>query len=276
MMMMMMMFTRANKFEHPSYITDGTVAMSCCLLLFVIPSSPPTCCYYYWVGSSGSDRGPVDDSSCQSLSERVSQQAGDCSDEEVKEDFRPAAVDSPDSNVMRESSTNQQLSSAPTSTCDEYILDWSDVQSINWNIIFLLGGAFALSSAFQESGEISIASEREDAHMQLTSTPCSARYEVIHILPSHVGFHHCSAYTGLSSLLAEKITHDGPPSLTIMIAAACAASTTVTNVMSNVAASGILISALSCTGPAHGVHPLYVLAPVAMASSYAFLLPIGE
>jgi len=49
----------------------------------------------------------------------------------------------------------------------------------------------------------------------------------------------------------------------------------VTNVMSNVAASGILVSALSCTGPAHGVHPLFVLAPVAMASSYAFLLPIG-
>ena len=45
---------------------------------------------------------------------------------------------------------------------------------------------------------------------------------------------------------------------------------------SNVAASGILVSALSCTGPAHGVHPLFVLAPVAMASSYAFLLPIGD
>jgi len=60
-----------------------------------------------------------------------------------------------------------------------------------------------------------------------------------------------------------------------MIAAACAAATMVTNVMSNVAASGILVSALSCTGPAHGVHPLFVLAPVAMASSYAFLLPIG-
>jgi di/tricarboxylate transporter len=61
-----------------------------------------------------------------------------------------------------------------------------------------------------------------------------------------------------------------------MIAAACAAATSVTNVMANVAASGILVSALSCTGPAHGVHPLFVLAPVAMASSYAFLLPIGD
>jgi len=66
----------------------------------------------------------------------------------VKEDCELSTVDSPDSPAVCESttSTNQLLqSSGPY--CDEYILDWTDVQRINWNIIFLLGGAFALSSA---------------------------------------------------------------------------------------------------------------------------------
>ena len=141
---------RANKFEHPSYITDGTVAMCCCLMLFVIPSSPPTCCC--WVGGSSSDRGQGGDR-FQTLSVHVPQQANDYSVEEVKEDCELSTADSPDSPAVCESttSTNQLLqSSGPY--CDEYILDWTDVQRINCNIIFLLGGAFALSSAFQESG----------------------------------------------------------------------------------------------------------------------------
>lgn len=148
-------------FEHPSYITDGTVAMCCCLLLFVIPSSPPTCCCCCWVGGSALDRGQVDDCSCQTLSERVPPQVDDyCSGEEVKgEDCEPFTADSPDSHAVCESTTNHHhhhLSPSPSLDCDEYILDWTDVQRLNWNILFLLGGAFALSSAFQESGNLDL------------------------------------------------------------------------------------------------------------------------
>ena len=79
----------------------------------------------------------------------VPQQANDYSVEEVKEDCELSTVDSPDSPAVCESttSTNQRLqSSGPY--CDEYILDWTDVQRISRNIIFLLGGAFAFESTF--------------------------------------------------------------------------------------------------------------------------------
>jgi len=140
--MIMLFDYRANKFEHPSYITDGTVAMCCCLMLFVIPSSLPTCCY---ISGIGSDRGQVDDR-CQHPSDQHTEV---CSgEEEVKLECEPSAEDTSDSDAVCESPSR----AANQSSDDNYILDWSDVQRINWNIIFLLGGAFALSAAFQESG----------------------------------------------------------------------------------------------------------------------------
>lgn len=45
--------------------------------------------------------------------------------------------------------------------------------------------------------------------------------------------------------------------------------------MSNVAAANIIFPALACVGPAEQIAPLYVLTPVAIAASLAFLFPIG-
>lgn len=43
---------------------------------------------------------------------------------------------------------------------DTFILTWVALQMLNWDIIFLLGGGFALSKGFQESGLSRLITER--------------------------------------------------------------------------------------------------------------------
>ena len=79
----------------------------------------------------------------------------------------------------------------------------------------------------------------------------------------------------MSEWISQLITNEGPDSITALIATASIAACGATNVISNVAAANILIPALACVGPEENYAPLYVLAPVVMSFSMAFLFPIG-
>ncbi len=49
----------------------------------------------------------------------------------------------------------------------------------------------------------------------------------------------------------------------------------MTNIMSNVAAANMFLPALACVAPLHGQSPVFVLAPIALSTSAAFLFPIS-
>ena len=69
-------------------------------------------------------------------------------------------------NMNHYSAYNNNTDIIPTSfdyrppPADKFILTWIALQMINWDIIFLLGGGFALSKGFQESGLSRIITER--------------------------------------------------------------------------------------------------------------------
>lgn len=84
-----------------------------------------------------------------------------------------------------------------------------------------------------------------------------------------------SQESGLSEWLAHLLTAKGSTSLTGLTIAASIAACGVTNVMSNIATANILLPALACVGPKHGLSSLAVMAPVALCISLALLFPIG-
>lgn len=108
--------------SNGSYATDGTVAMAACLFLLLAPAEPPFefCC---------------------------------CKDQNHNQQVQNDQY----SNLNSDSLTDIEEKSDDVShkihgrTTDGYkpILPWTAVQTLNWDIIFLLGGGFALSEGFQ-------------------------------------------------------------------------------------------------------------------------------
>ena len=133
------------------------------------------------------------------------------------------------------------------------LLTWDTVGRVNWEVIFLIGGGFALSKGFEVG-------------LGLGLLQRSARS--LTLLPP---VQECGAL----SMISDRIIHSGVTSLVTMTVIVCLIATVMTNLISNVAAANILLPILACAGPRHGHPAIVVLAPVAICTSLAFLLPVG-
>jgi len=81
--------------------------------------------------------------------------------------------------------------------------------------------------------------------------------------------------SGLTKLIAQKlIIFRGSPTI-IVIFAVCTAVTFVTEVCSNMATISIFLPILASFSLALEIHPLYLLIPATICSSYAFMFPIS-
>nr|XP_042900396.1 solute carrier family 13 member 5-like [Parasteatoda tepidariorum] len=112
------------------------------------------------------------------------------------------------------------------------ILKWKKVQrNIQWEILLIIGGGFALADAAQKSG---------------LSTVVQNHMTSLRVLPS-----------GLIVLIVCLIT------------------TTMTEFLTNITTNIILFPIISLMASAMRMNPLYVLLPLTVTSSFAFMLPVG-
>lgn len=130
----------SRSFAAPGMISDGTVAVFCCLVLFVVPDSKERC----------SD---VAARLCRATSSSEAQNYSTLQvDGKDVDDITPRNV-APDGSEA-DGKHNSPVSAQRKSRVDFVggILSWNAVQKINWDVVFLLGGGFALSNGFLESG----------------------------------------------------------------------------------------------------------------------------
>eukprot|EP00607_Mallomonas_marina_P010202 CAMPEP_0182422324 /NCGR_PEP_ID=MMETSP1167-20130531/7982_1 /TAXON_ID=2988 /ORGANISM="Mallomonas Sp, Strain CCMP3275" /LENGTH=713 /DNA_ID=CAMNT_0024600291 /DNA_START=313 /DNA_END=2450 /DNA_ORIENTATION=+ len=111
----------ARLLSKPTYATDGTVAMLCSLVLFITPMDPLILWHDLW--------------STTVTGELV-----------CTERRRQTSRRSVPNSICKEPETGAGIGYVHT------ILNWSSIEKINWDVVFLLGGGFALSEAFQTSG----------------------------------------------------------------------------------------------------------------------------
>ena len=111
--------------EITDYATDGTVAIGACLFLLIAPDRPPKClCFQSAKSGNESESGETELVSTSQDTPAVAHggHGGHGEDDNAKKSkYKP-------------------------------VLAWTAVTSLNWDIIFLLGGGFALSNGFDESG----------------------------------------------------------------------------------------------------------------------------
>jgi hypothetical protein len=103
------------------YATDGTVAIGACLFLLIAPDRPPKCLCFQQ--SKFGNESETSETELVSASQDTSAHGGHGGEDDnaKKTKYKP-------------------------------VLAWGAVTSLNWDIIFLLGGGFALSNGFDESG----------------------------------------------------------------------------------------------------------------------------
>jgi hypothetical protein len=140
-------------FIDPNFITDGTVAMGCAIFLLCFPATPPAFILdlfrtfllkinYYSLDhqalNSQTNHSTHNDDGVE-LGSVVSEQ------QESKIGFDNDNVND-STNIMNDTTVTQEINNK------ENLLSWSAVQNTKWDIIFLLGGGFALSKGFEQSG----------------------------------------------------------------------------------------------------------------------------
>jgi hypothetical protein len=156
--------------SDPDDVTDGTVAMMCCLFLLIVPVTPTTFSLSsthhatsttlrhnaQYAPAALSDHDILEDSSVHFRRRHHAGGEGLDYDEEhqgvemVDSVLHTASSSIAQSPTHRHSHHNVDHN---TSKPEEGgILSWSAVQELNWDVIFLLGGGFALSKGFQLSG----------------------------------------------------------------------------------------------------------------------------
>eukprot|EP01038_Epipyxis_sp_PR26KG_P005699 gene5699-7867_t len=140
--------------KDPDYVSDGTVALFCCFLLFIIPATPPTCIvsiYNYFKRKTNNST--IEFQMVSKYAHDVTEFTFISDSNHNSEENNPR--DTSDSlgiiNNNQQSDDNDE--SQMSTKFNEPILCWiSATKSMNWDVIFLLGGGFALSSGFQSSG----------------------------------------------------------------------------------------------------------------------------
>ena len=81
--------------------------------------------------------------------------------------------------------------------------------------------------------------------------------------------------SGLSALLGQQLeVLDGLPRW-VMVMVLCLITASATEVTSNVATCSILLPVLKNLAVSLKIHPVYLLCPVTLACSYAFMLPVA-
>lgn len=146
-------FLRSLLFPCSNCISDGTVAIFCSLILFLLPKDPPSCnswalssiisCFWF----SSSPRSVA--TSYETLS-NISVHNDLLGDDASSSSTRDIEL-RPMSSISLSSSSEQDTRHASPNgeRVGGTILDWRVIKSLQWDIIFLLGGGFALSKGFQ-------------------------------------------------------------------------------------------------------------------------------
>jgi hypothetical protein len=112
--------------------TDGTVAIGACLVLLILPNRPPDC----------KSRAPKNKFQVINQ-EESSHQIGDIELVQRQQD-----LDSQSQYEERNDSEDPHEKIKPNTQYTP-ILPWRVIKELNWDILFLLGGGFALSHGFQ-------------------------------------------------------------------------------------------------------------------------------
>ena len=81
--------------------------------------------------------------------------------------------------------------------------------------------------------------------------------------------------SGIVNLLADAVSNNSGVAIWVVIALLTTIMLFMTEVMSNVALTSILIPVVLGIANGLGVEPLYLVAPVTMAASCAFMMPIS-
>jgi hypothetical protein len=125
------------------FATDGTVAIAACLVLLILPNRPPTCRREATTSENGS-------LSFHSISQDSQHNPGT----EIELSGRrqsPNDIEEENDGMDRHEIAVEVQHNAKETQGYQPILPWSVVKNLNWDIIFLLGGGFALSRGFQVS-----------------------------------------------------------------------------------------------------------------------------
>jgi hypothetical protein len=125
------------------FATDGTVAIAACLVLLILPNRPPTCRREATTPENGS-------LSFHSISQD-SQHNNGMELELSRRNQSPNDNDEENDGMDQHERTVEDPHSVKETHGYQPILPWSVVTNLNWDIIFLLGGGFALSRGFQVS-----------------------------------------------------------------------------------------------------------------------------
>ena len=116
-------------------------------------------------------------------------------------------------------------------TRSESLMNWAGIEKLPYGLLFLLGGGFALSLAFVDSG--------------------------------------------LADWIAQAFSFVGNYPFEIVIIILIAMIMFLTNVKSNTATAAIFIPIVGTMALLNGWHPLPILFAITVATSFAFLLPMG-
>ncbi|GIY76617.1 hypothetical protein CEXT_282911 [Caerostris extrusa] len=144
------------------------------------------------------------------------------------------------------------------------VLEWKTAQAkLPWGVILLLGGGFALAHGAE-----------------------SCMYDPtikVRMIAHHIYFYHNSIAIitvkktgfGLSKILGEKLTllNVLPPGAVVAII--CFMTAMLTEIASNTTTATILLPVLDQMALSIGVNPLYMMLPVSVVCSYAFMLPVA-
>ena len=145
------------------------------------------------------------------------------------------------------------------------MLDFAAVHALPWHILFLLGGGYAISVAWRESGVsttladavLALGSARDDDGAAAADASANA-----------------TAASGGARDDASGGGGGGGGAL-VVGAVACALAVALSNIVSNIAVANMLLGPLGCVAVRLGVHPLALMAPTCFACSLAFLFPVG-
>jgi len=116
-------------------------------------------------------------------------------------------------------------------TSSESLMNWAGIEKLPYGLLFLLGGGFALSLAFMDSG--------------------------------------------LATWIAHSLSFVGDYPFELVIVVLVAMIMFLTNVKSNTATAAIFIPIVGTMAMLNGWTPLPVLFAITVATSFAFLLPMG-